>query len=610
MRAVALILSIVAVDGQTYYKDVAPIVYEYCAPCHRPGEAAPFPLLTAADAQKRAKQIAAVTASRFMPPWQPEPGKGEFEGERRLSEAQLKTLAAWAATGAPAGDPHDAPPAPHFTEGWQLGQPDMVLTVEAPYTLIASGSDVFRNFILRVPVDRTRYVKAVEIRPGNKRIVHHANLLVDRGGSMRSRDGKDGAPGFPGMDVRIESQTFDPDSHFLFWKPGTVYSEEPVDMAWKVEPGTDLILNMHLQPSGKPEQLQPSIGLYFTDRAPTKLPMLVQLEHDGALDIAAGRRDFVVLDKLVLPVDVDVLGIYPHAHYVGKDIQAYATLPDGSRRWLIHIPDWDINWQAVYRYRKPVFLPKGSTIHMRYSYDNSASNPRNPSRPPLRVVNGDRSIDEMAHLWLQVLPRSGDGRMALQEAVMRRRLEKYPNDFFAQYSLGAMLQSRGRLGEAIAMYRRALAADPSNAVAHNSLGAALQQSGQVPASMAEFEMALRLRPEYADAHYNLARTLLGMERYADAVGHLRETVRLDPRDAQALSDLGAALAMTGRVDEGLRCLREAVRVRPGSAMAHFNLGQVLAASGRAREAEVELREAVRLNPNDADAREALRRLGR
>ncbi len=598
-------------SSPTFNRDIAPIVFSHCATCHRPGEAAPFSLLTYADAQKRATQIAALTSSRFMPPWLPEPGKGDFANERRLSASQIRTIRQWAAQGAPEGNPADLPPQPKFVEGWQLGAPDMIVTLDKPYTLAASGSDVFRNFVFRPAVNATRYVRAVEVRPGNKKIVHHANVLIDRSGSSRLRDGQDGAPGFDGMDVKIETQTFDPDSHFLFWKPGTSYSEEPKDMAWRLDPGTDLVLNMHLQPSGKAESLQPSIGLYFTDQAPTRFPMLVQLEHDGALDIPAGRVDFVVKDWLKLPVDVDLLGIYPHAHYLGKDLQGLATLPDGSTRWLIHIPDWDINWQAVYRYKKPLFLPKGTVISMRYTYDNSAQNPRNPSHPPKRVGNGDKSTDEMAHLWLQVLPRSApDQRMILQESVMRRRLEKYPSDFLAHYSLGALLQAQSMPGEAAEYYRRALLARPGSATVHNALGATLLSGGKAKEAMAEFQQALRLEPGYSNAHYNAARVFLAEERFGDAIEHLRAVIRIDPRDVPALSDLGAAMMATGQTDESIRYLHEAVRLRPDYFNARYNLGQVLAEIGKVDEAASEFRAALKLQPEDADSREALRKIGR
>ncbi len=612
MKLVVLCLCAAAAAGQTFNKDIAPIVYRHCVACHRPGEAAPFSLLDYASAKQHARQIAAVTESRFMPPWKPEPGKGEFAGEHRLTTAQIKLIRDWVASGAPEGAASDLPPQPVFPDGWQLGKPDLVVTLQKPFELPAAGSDVFRNFVLPVPLNRTRYVRAVEIRPGNKKVVHHANLLVDRERNSRARDGQDGAPGFPGMDTRIETRAFDPESHFLFWKPGTPVTEEAPGMAWRLEPGADLVLNMHLQPGGKPEIVQPAVGLYFTDQPPTRRPMLVQLENDGALDIPPGDRNFVVTDKLVLPVDVDVLGIYPHAHYTGKDMEAMATLPDGTRRWLIHIADWDINWQAVYRYKQPLFLPKGSVISMRFTYDNSAANPRNPNHPPARVAGGDRSVDEMSHLWLQVLPRpaasGGDPRLPLQEAVLRRRLEKYPRDFFAHFSLGSVLQTRGDIDGAIAEYRTALAVSPKDATAHNALGTALQDAGQVEGAITEFQAALHQQPDHADAHYNLARLFLAANRPAEGIAHLREVVRIDPGDAAALSDLGAALQMTGQAAEGLRYLRDAVRAQPEFFNGRYNLGQALAAAGRRDEAEAQFREALRLKPGDEDTLAALRSL--
>ncbi len=322
-------------DGSavTFTKDIAPIVYANCAACHRPGGVGPFSLLTYDDARKRARQMAAVTGARYMPPWPPESGKGEFVGERRITDAQIARIRQWVEAGAPEGRRADLPPPPRFPEGWALGEPDLVLTLPEPWTLPPGGTDVFRNFVLPVPVTRTRYVRALEIRLEDRKIAHHANVLVDRTRSARRRDAQDGEPGFAGMELAMESEGFDPDSHFLFWKPGSAPYEEPPDMAWRLDLGADLVLNLHLKPSGKPERMQPKVGLYFTEQAPVRLPMLLQLEHDGALDIPPGAAGFVVTDEIELPVAVEVLGIYPHAHYVGKDVQGVAILPDGRRRW-------------------------------------------------------------------------------------------------------------------------------------------------------------------------------------------------------------------------------------------------------------------------------------
>jgi Flp pilus assembly protein TadD len=598
-------------SAQTYSKDIAPIVYRSCAPCHRPGEAAPFTLLTYRDVKTHAKQIGAVTKSRYMPPWKPSPGRGDFQGDLRLTDSQIQLIEEWVARGAPEGDPRDLPPSPEFVEGWQHGEPDLIIKLDRPYTLAADGSDVFRNFVLRPQIPGGRFVRALEIRPGLSRAVHHANLLIDRERTVRHLDRKDGEPGFAGMDARIETRSFDPESHFLFWKPGTPVLEEPDGMAWELHPNSDLVLNMHLKPTGKPEIIQPSIGLYFTEVAPVKRPMLLQLEHDGGLDIPPGQNDFVVTDRIKLPVDVDVLAVYPHAHYIARDMQAFATLPDGSRRWLIHIRDWDVNWQAVYRYKNAVALPRGAVISMQYTYDNSTANPRNPNQPPARVVSGDRAVDEMAHLWLQVLPRpagDGDPRMALQKSVMQRRLEKYPGDFVAEFSLGAILQSEEQLDAAIGRYRNALRARPQDAATHNALGSALLAARSAQSAGAEFREAIRFDPEYADAHYNLSRVLLAADQIPEAISHLREVIRIAPGDAPALSDLGAALFSLGQIEPGLGFLREAVRNQPEYFNGRYNLGQALAAAGKPNEAEAELRVALRIKPGDPDTIDALKRI--
>ncbi|HEX6546714.1 MAG TPA: tetratricopeptide repeat protein, partial [Bryobacteraceae bacterium] len=373
--------------------------------------------------------------------------------------------------------------------------------------------------------------------------VHHANLLVDRTRSSRLRERTPGA-GFGGMDLTIEADTFDPDSHFLFWKPGSAPQVEPDGMAWRLDPGNDLVLNVHLQPSGKPEQVQPSVGLYFTDKPQTKFPMLIQLEHDGALRIPAGDAHFVVSDHFTLPLDADVLAVYPHAHYLGKVLEGYATLPDGKRKWLIRIPNWDLNWQAVYRYRNPVFLPKGTIISMRYEYDNSAANPRNPFHPPRLVVGGNQSTDEMGHLWLQLLPRGGkDQRIVLQEAVMKHRLANYPGDFTACFNLGALRLRQQDTRGAIEWLEKAVAARPDQAVALNELGAALEIANRDKEAIAYFRRALAAQPGYSNARYNLANALADSGRLEEAIPEFEAVVATDPEDTKAREHLEIAKQM-------------------------------------------------------------------
>ncbi len=608
MKYLGLLLLVNALHAAspTFNRDLAPVVYEHCSPCHHPEGAGPFPLLTYNDVLKHASQIVAVTGRRYMPPWPPEHGYGTFAGDRSLSDSQIKLFADWLNEGKPQGDPADLPPAPRFTSSWQMGTPDLVLRMPAPFHLPAEGTDIFRNFIVPTGLTTTRYVRGLELHLTNPRVVHHANVVLDRTQSLRKHDGQDGHPGFPGMDVITEAapDTFDPDSHFLFWKPASILQLQPERMSWRLDPGTDLVLNLHLQPTGKEESVQAEIGLYFSAKPPTLFPMLLQLEHDGALHIPAGDRSFAVTDSLTLPVDVDLLAIYPHAHYLGKVIEAWATLPGGQRQWLIRIPDWDINWQAEYEYKNPIPLPKGTKVSMRIVYDNSSANPRNPNRPPKLVQTGDRSQDEMGHVWLQVLPRQvlpqnspgDDPRFALQEAIMRRRLEKYPADFVAHYNLGALEQERGKLEQALTDYRAALRIEPESATARNSLAAVLMSKDQLPEAIEQLRAILKTDPSYANARYNLARSLAESGDLDEAAAEYVRFLQVQPDDAQAEAALGTIYYKKHDFSNAIACFRKAAANGPADADIETNLGTLLAITGDLTGAAGAFEQALRVDP--------------
>jgi len=528
-----LAISSFARASPSFAHDIAPIVYEKCAPCHHPGGAAPFSLVTYADVKKRAAQIAAATRTGFMPPWLPEKGYSDFADDHRLTVEQIATIAAWARTGAPEGPPGEIPMPPVFNDEWELGKPDLILTAVSSFELPAAGRDIYWNFIFTPGVAERRWIRAIEIRPGQPRVVHHANLLVDREGSARLQETAPGK-GFPGMDLMITRSPFDPDGHFLFWKPGNTPHVEPEGFAWRLEPRDALVLNMHLQPSGKREEVRPSLGLYFTAQPQTKFPLLIQLEDDAALDIPVGVSDFPIADDFKLPLDVDVLAVYPHAHYLGKLLEAWATLPDGSRKWLVRIPNWDQNWQAVFYYHEPLFLPKDSIIHMRYHYDNSSDNPRNPNHPPKRVLAGNQATDEMGHLWLQVLPHAaGDHRRELQEAVMRHRLKKNPRDFVAHMNLGAILLSRLNPQAAVDELLVAARLQPNRPEVHNMLGLGLATLNRNAEAIPHFELALKARPDYASARFNLATAQAKTGKVDEAIANLRRILAANPEDPYA-----------------------------------------------------------------------------
>jgi tetratricopeptide (TPR) repeat protein len=562
----------------TFNRDVAPIVFRYCSPCHRSGEAGPFPLLTYEDTAKFARQIAVVTQRHIMPPWLPAPGEFRFQGEMRITGAQIALFQKWAEQGAPRGDAADLPAAPKFASGWQLGTPDLILRARKPYTLAAGGADNYWNFIFPTQVHGTRWIKAIEIRPGEKRVVHHANILVDRQHSSRALE-KHPGEGFPGMELRIESESFDPDSHLFFWKPGSSPHEEPAGMALRLEPGNDFVLNTHLQPSGKAELIEPSIGIYFTAQPATKFPMLLELQNDAALDIPAGNANFQVSDSFTMPTDVDLLAIYPHAHYLGKELRATATTPEGTKRDLIFIPRWDLNWQAVFYYAEPVFLPKDTVVSMEYVYDNTEANPSNPFRPPQRVRGGNRTTDEMAHLWLQVLPRGTpaeqeEARRLIQEALSRHDIARDPNDFAAQYNLAAMLQARGDIEEALTHYQAAVRVKPQDAIANNSLGGALLAAGKVSDAIVALRTAVAGQPDYFPAHYNLGNALAALGRFPESIEEFKTAVRLNPADSMAQTNLGAALAETGDLSAAKEHLQKAIELDGKNTLAQEDLREV------------------------------------
>jgi hypothetical protein len=398
MRVIALAWLAVALWANdatpSFSHDVAPILYRHCATCHHTGAVAPFALVTYADAAKRAALIAKVTAQRYMPPWLP--STPHFQHERRLTDAEIATLQHWAAAGAPAGNPSDTPPAPAFTEGWPLGPPGLEAEMTADVTIPAEGPDLYQCFVIPISRASERYVRAIDIRPGNTHVVHHALVFQDITGEARRRATTGTYPcfGTPG---------FLPARGLGGWTPGKQPVPSPTGMAEILYPGADLVLQVHYHPTGKPETDRTRIALYFTLDKPRRHLTDVPL-GSNRIDIPAGKAAYHVTDHFTLPVDVDVIGVIPHAHYVCKDMRGTAILPGGARRTLLHIPNWDFNWQEEYRYATPVRLPSGTRVEMDFTYDNSAQNPRNPNHPPQRVVYGPATTDEMAGLHLEVIP--------------------------------------------------------------------------------------------------------------------------------------------------------------------------------------------------------------
>jgi tetratricopeptide (TPR) repeat protein len=553
----------------TFSHDIAPIIFDKCGVCHHPDGPAPFSLLTYTSAKQHATQIAAATRTRFMPPWKSEPGFGEFVGQRHLTDDEIALIERWVASGAPEGDARPLP-APTWTEGWQLGKPDLVVTLPIPYQLPADGIDVSRVFVLPVPTTSRRYVKGLEFRPGNPRVVHHANIRVDPTRASRQLDERDSDPGYDGIILR--SAVF-PDGYFLGWTPGQVSPLLPKGMAWTLEPNSDLVVEIHMQPSGKVEQVAPSIGLYFTDDPPERTPVMLRLGRQN-IDIPAGDSHYVVDDSFVLPVDVELQALQPHAHHRARAVEATATLPDGTTRWLINIKSWDFRWQHVYRLVSPMALPRGTTISMHYTYDNSAANLRNPQQPPMRVLWGQFSRDEMGDLWVQVLTSSERDRQILNDAFRPKLI--------AEDAIG---------------YEMMIKRDPSRVTLHDDVAVLYLEMNRAADAAAHFKASAELAPQSPAAHYNYATALTMIGKTAEAIAEYEHAIAIRPDYARAHNNLGDALLRVGRTSEALPHFREALRLDPGYAEAHFNLGSALNAQGSPQEAFVQFRRALDLKPD-------------
>jgi hypothetical protein len=419
----------------TFSEDVAPIIFNECATCHRAGEAAPFPLTSYAEVRPVGRRIGEVVTQRVMPPWKPS-SDYKFAHERRLTDPQIETIRQWVIDGMLEGDRSKLPALPHFTEGWQLGEPDLALTMPEAFDVPASGPDIYRTFVLPMNLDHDVWVRAIDFRPEARDVVHHSLFFVDPTSASRDRDALDATPGFAGGmgggvggglrgrrgrgaagADRGEAQAA---SGIGGWAVGARALELPAGLAYFVPKGSDLLLSTHFHPSGKEEHERSTIGLYFAKEPPKEDFAGIQLPPIfgvlAGIDIPAGDDHYTITDSFVLPVDVKAFGAGAHAHYLAKHFRLTATFPDGSVKTMLDIPDWDFSWQEQYLYENFVTLPRGTRLDVSITYDNSAGNRRNPSHPPQRVTWGEESTDEMGSASLRVVAADPAELPVLQQA--------------------------------------------------------------------------------------------------------------------------------------------------------------------------------------------------
>ena len=600
----------------TFNKDIAPIVFANCAPCHRPGGVAPFPLLSFADASKHADEMAMQTRMRHMPPWQPEPGEFPIQGARRLTQQQIDAIQAWASGGAIEGNASDLPRPPVFADGWELGRPDAVLTVPRPYVVRPGKEDVYRNLVFRSTLSTPAFVRAVEFKT-NGAPIHHAVIRVDATTASRRRDGHDGHPGFDGMAFHSVQ---DPAGQFVGWAPGRGPIVSPQGMPWRLEPGADLVVEMHVLPGKASVPLQPEIALFLSAAPPTRTPITVRMSSK-MIDIPPGKRDYVVTDTYELPVPVSLLSVYPHAHYLAAEMLVTATLPSAQTKTLLHIRDWSFHWQQDYRFVTPVPLPAGTRLTMRYTFDNSAENPDNPSDPPVRVRAGPKSTDEMAELGLQLLTQAPEHGELIARAFEERdqrenialaesRVREEPNVAEYRAVLGGSYVEAGRFADAIPHLEAALRLDAKNAATHNYLGVALMSLNRVAPALSSFQRAGALDPRDERIPFNVGNALSMLGRRAEAVSAYRRSLAINPDFLDAHVNLAIVESSRGNAQAAIQHYSRAIALQPNSAVIHSNFGGALAAAGRYQEALRHTRRALDLEPGYPPALDNLRRLER
>ncbi|MBI1747792.1 MAG: hypothetical protein HYR55_14560 [Acidobacteria bacterium] len=390
----------------TFNREVVNILQSNCQVCHHPGDIAPFSLMTYAEAAPRAQAIKRATERRIMPPWKPADGCGELQDVRRLSDKDIDILARWADAGAPEGD-DDPPPPLEFPDGWTLGEPDVALDPGADYSPNPLLTDDYHCFTMPTNFTEDRWLSAVDIRPGVRSQVHHVLLFVDptgRSADLEKYPGSGytcfGGPEVPVIDI------------LGGWAPGARSRFLPEGIGQFVPAGSRIIMQVHYHPQGPIQPDRTRLGAYLAqgpvDKRFYMLPIL-----DQSFLIPAGNPRYRVNRQLRLPADLHGLSAAPHMHLLGKEMEVKAILPDGQEQCLINIDDWDFNWQGNYFFANSVAFPLGTKLDVTAYYDNSEGNPRNPSRPPIDVRWGERTVDEMFLAFLGITidgEKLGDAR--------------------------------------------------------------------------------------------------------------------------------------------------------------------------------------------------------
>ena len=538
----------------TFNKHVAPIVFAHCTSCHRPGEAGRFSLLTYDDAKSQARTILESVQTRYMPPWLPDGPHGVFVDDSRLTDAKIALMERWVKDGLLEGNPADLPLPPRFPTDWPLGKPDLVVTLPEPYVMAGDGPDVYRNFVIPIGNKEQRFVRATDVRPGG-RAVHHALMAFDRANVARRWDARDAEPGFASFTL---PPNLDMPNHFIAWLPGKRPCAVQPGLQWTLNANSDLVLQLHMRPMGRREEVRPQVAFYFTSEPPTNQPIKIQTSS-LRIEIPPGVSNHLVHAEFPIAGEAQVLAVNPHAHFLAREMTLRVRLPNGQRQTLVHIPEWDFNWQDYYHYAKPPVLPGGSVLEVDILYDNSAGNPRNPNHPPKTVRYGLDSSDEMAVMAVQLLPTTPAATQAIQQSQVQDLLQftydfnsfllqREPTNVHARVGLGRHFYMSRNLPAAAQQLAIARRLDPQDEDAALMSGIVAQFSAQPEAARRHFEDCIRINRDHPRAHGCLA-VLAAQQGWIEiAEAQLYEALRIDPNDSEAKSMLRQLKQQTRRAN--------------------------------------------------------------
>jgi mono/diheme cytochrome c family protein len=386
----------------TFHKDVLPILQARCQNCHRPGEAGPMPLLTYAQVRPWAKAIQQAVVQRKMPPWHADPGVGHFRNDPTMPDREIAVVRSWVESGSIEGNPKDAPPPRRFVEGWNIGKPDVVFEMPSEYEVPATGDVEYTFVILPTNLKEDRWVQASETRPGNRAVVHHAVAWVRTPGSKWLREYPPGVPFVakprPGTRKRTSDgdRTLEGSIHderIANYAPGRTAWNFPPGHAMLLQAGSDIVLQLHYTPNGKPARDRSRIGFVFAKEPPVKRVFNFGLGN-ASFVIPPGASAHTVEGGESLLQEIQLMSFNPHMHLRGKSMEYRAVYPDGRSEILMRVSHYDFRWQHSYDLADAKRLPKGTRLEVTAVYDNSANNPFNPD-PKAEVRWGDQSWEEM-----------------------------------------------------------------------------------------------------------------------------------------------------------------------------------------------------------------------